>query len=158
MVIQNAMRDRIFRLAYRGAYKLMRIYWSVAHPRKHGALVLIWNKGEVLLVKNSYVPYHSSPGGYVRADETGREAAVREVREETAINIRSEDLVSALDREHDWEGKREHIEIFEWETPERPRINIDNREVVAAAFYSPDRALALNLFPPLREVIARKQA
>lgn len=148
--------DLLFRVAYRGAYRLMRAYWAVAHPRTHGALVLIWNGGEVLLVRNSYTRYYSAPGGYVRTGEGGAVAATRELWEETGLQVRPEDLKPALDEQHLWEGKREHIEIFELEAQERPRIKVDNREVVSAQFYPRERALELDLFPPLRKVIASR--
>jgi 8-oxo-dGTP pyrophosphatase MutT (NUDIX family) len=152
------MLDALFRLAYRGAYRMMRVYWRLANPQTHGALVLIWHEGKVLLVKNSYVPYHSAPGGYVHDGEKSRDAAARELREETGLRVAPEELVPALNKWHDWEGKREHIEIFELETNELPDIQVDNREVVAASFYSPEQALTLTVFPPLREVIARRVA
>jgi ADP-ribose pyrophosphatase YjhB (NUDIX family) len=148
--------DQFFRFAYRNAYQLMRVYWAVRHPRVHGALVAIWHNGEILLVQNSYVPYRSLPGGYVRATETGRDAALRELREETGIDAKAEDLKSVIDEQHEWEGKHEHIEIFELEVAERPSIQIDNREVIQAAFYKPEDALRLRLFPPLRRAIQRR--
>lgn len=150
------MVDAMFRLAYRGAYRMMRVYWRLANPQTHGALVLIWHEGKVLLVKNSYVSYHSAPGGYVHDGENSRDAAARELREETGMRVTGEDLVPALSKWHDWEGKREHIEIFELDARELPDIQVDNREVVSAAFYAPEEALALTVFPPLREVISRR--
>jgi ADP-ribose pyrophosphatase YjhB (NUDIX family) len=148
--------DFFFRLAYRNAYRLMRIYWGVRHPSVHGALVAIWHDGKILLVQNSYVPYRSLPGGYVRSHETGRDAALRELREETGIRATAADLKPIIDEHHDWEGKREHIEIFNLDVTERPRIEVDNREVVEAGFFSPDEALKLELFPPIRRVIERR--
>lgn len=150
------MIDQMFRLAYRCAYKMMRTYWSIAHPTTHGALVALWYQGQILLVQNSYVPYRSLPGGYVRPSETGRDAAVRELKEETGYEVRPYDLRLALDQWHDWEGKREHIEIFELDLKEPIAIQVDNREVVEASFISPERALELDLFPPLRQVIQRR--
>lgn len=152
------MIDLFYRVAYRCAYRMMRVYWSAIHPQTHGALVAIWHQGEVLLVKNSYVPYHSLPGGYVRTTETGREAALRELFEETGIRASPSDLKPALDEQHEWEGKREHIEIFELDVTERSTVAVDHREVVAAAFHSPQDALRLQLFPPLRKVIERRIA
>jgi len=150
--------DLFYRVAYKCAYRLMRVYWAAIHPQTHGALVAIWHQGEVLLVKNSYVSYHSLPGGYVRSSETGREAALRELFEETGIRVSPSDLKPVLDEQHDWEGKREHIEIFEIDVPERSTVVVDHREVVAAAFHSPQDALRLELFPPLRKVIERRIA
>ena len=150
------MIDLFFRLAYRNAYRLMRIYWGVRHPRVHGALVAIWYDGKILLVQNSYVPYRSLPGGYVHAREKGRDAALRELREETGIHAAAADLEQVIDEEHEWEGKHEHIEIFDLDVKEPPRVAIDNREVVHAGFFSPEEALRLDLFPPIRRVIERR--
>ena len=58
--------DRGFQFAYVCAYQLMRTYWRLSRPNTHGTLVTMWNAGEVLLVRNSYVNYYSAPGGYVR--------------------------------------------------------------------------------------------
>src|SRR5688572_17354680 len=60
---QPSLTDRAFQLAYKAAYRLMRAYWTVRKPNTHGALVALWNGGNVLLVRNSYVPYYSLPGG-----------------------------------------------------------------------------------------------
>ena len=150
------MIDLFFRLAYRNAYRLMRVYWGLRHPQVHGALVAIWHDEKILLVQNSYVPYRSLPGGYVHSHETGRDAALRELREETGIHAVATDLEQVIDEQHEWEGKREHIEIFDLDVKERPRVEIDNREVVHAGFFSPEEALRLNLFPPIRRVIERR--
>jgi len=152
------MVDLLYRVAYRGAYRMMRVYWAVLKPQVHGALVAIWNGGEILLVKNSYVPYYSLPGGYVHRGETGKDAAVRELLEETGIRAAPSDLKAVLDRQHAWEGKREHIEIFELDVAERPTIQVDNREVVEAKFFPPKKALELEMFAPLRTVIEERLA
>jgi len=148
--------DLLFRVAYRCAYKMMRTYWGLFHPTTHGALVALWHDGRILLVQNSYVPYRSLPGGYVNRSETGRDAAVRELREETGFEVRPFELRLALDQWHKWEGKNEHIEIFELELKEPITIRVDNREVIEASFVEPEKALAMELFPPLREVIQRR--
>jgi 8-oxo-dGTP pyrophosphatase MutT (NUDIX family) len=139
------MIDLAYRVAYRGAYKLMKVYWMALRPQAHGALIAIWNAGEILLVKNSYVRYFSLPGGYVHRRETAREAAIRELLEETAVRATPSDLRLALDMQHDWEGKREHIEIFELDLSHRPQVKVDNREVVEARFFTPQAALKLEL-------------
>ena len=152
------MIDLFYRVAYRCAYKLMRVYWTVLHPATHGALVALWHDGEVLLVRNSYVPYHSLPGGYVREQERGRDAALRELNEELHISVRPEDLKLAVDHFHEWEGKREHVEIFELDVTLRPQMKVDNREVISAGFFTPAQALEQRLFPPIRLAIEQRLA
>lgn len=148
--------DLLFRTLYRLAYRVMRVYWAVFHPRTHGALVALWHDGEVLLVHNSYTGYYSFPGGYVRARETGREAARRELEEEVGIRVELSELEPALVVEGPWEGKRDRVEIFELGLPRRPAFEVDHREVVEARFFAPGRALELELFPPVRAVIERR--
>jgi 8-oxo-dGTP diphosphatase len=154
---QPTLVDRGFQLAYVCAYRAMRTYWKVRRPTTHGTLVALWNGGEVLLVRNSYVPYYSLPGGYLRRGETARDAVVRELTEEVGIAADAEKLELVLERTHDWEGKHDHVQIFALDLPSRPKVDVDHREVVEASWWSPERALALNLFPPLRDVIERRQ-
>jgi ADP-ribose pyrophosphatase YjhB (NUDIX family) len=150
--------DRGFQLAYVCAYRAMRTYWKVRRPTTEGSLVALWNHGEVLLVRNSYVPYYSLPGGYVRRGESPKDAAVRELAEEVRISASAEQLDLVLDRTHEWEGKHDHVRIFALELPTRPELEVDNREVIDASWWTPERALSLDLFPPLREVIRERQA
>jgi 8-oxo-dGTP diphosphatase len=152
------LTDRGFQLAYKSAYQLMRTYWKLTRPTTHGALVTLWNRGEVLLVRNSYVPYYSLPGGYVRRGEDPKAAAARELHEEVGLDASLDRLSLVHDETHDWEGKRDHVEIFTLEVDSRPDITVDNREVIEASWWKPEQALELNLFPPLRRVIERRAA
>ena len=150
--------DRAFQLAYVCAYRMMRVYWSVRRPTTNGALVTLWNRGEVLLVRNSYVHYYTLPGGYLRRGETSRQAALRELREEVGVTAQSDDLTLLIDETHDWEGKQDHVSIFALELEERPVIKVDHREVIDASWFAPEDALKLDLFPPLRRAIERRKA
>lgn len=145
--------DRSYQLAYKTAYQMMRMYWAVRRPETHGALVTLWNQGEVLLVQNSYVSYRCVPGGYVAQGESGKQAAIRELREEVQVIAQAEQLVPVFDEVNDWEGKRDHVEIFSLDLEERPEIRVDRREVIDAGWFSREQALELNLFPPVRRVI-----
>ena len=145
--------DSGFRIAYRTAYQLMRIYWRVARPTTKGALIAIWHNGELLLVRNSYVSYYCVPGGYLKPGETPVMAAVREVAEEVSIQARPGALRVGREETHTWEGKSDEVTIFDLEVEERPAFRIDRREVITAGFYSPRQALAFDLFPPLRRHI-----
>ena len=155
---QTTSVDRGFQLAYWCAYRVMRTYWSLRHPTTHGALVAIWNQGEVLLVRNSYVPYHCLPGGYLRRGESGPQAALRELREEVGVSTTADELTLVLEERHEWEGKHDHVVIFELGLPTRPRVEVDNREVVSATWWTRERALALDLFPPVRHMLEGRGA
>ena len=142
--------DRAVRLAYKGAYRAMRVYWAVRHPDTHGALVGVWHQGRILLVKNSYVPYRSLPGGYVRRGEDSKQAALRELEEELGlVGVRPEALVPSVDITHEWEGKHDRVEIFTLEVDQIPEVKMDNREVVDWGFHTPRQALDQYLFPPV---------
>jgi 8-oxo-dGTP diphosphatase len=147
--------DRGFQLAYVCAYRVMRVYWSLRHPETHGSLVTLWHRGEVLLIRNSYLRYYCLPGGYVRRGETARHAALRELSEEVGVSGDEGALDLLVDETSDWAGKRDHVVIFALEVPERPVIHVDHREVVDASWWTPAAALELELFPPARKAIQR---
>ena len=148
--------DHAFRVAYTCAYRGMRVYWQLAHPETQGALVTLWNRGEVLLVRNSYVPYYSLPGGYIRRGEAPVDAAIRELTEEIGVSAKAEDLALVFDRMQPWEGKRDHVRIFSLDVATRPEVRVDNREVIEASWWLPERALGLNLFPPVRTLLEER--
>ena len=152
------MLDPVYRTAYRCAYKMMRMYWSVRNPLTHGALVAIWHDGRIVTVRNSYVRYVSLPGGYVGKGESFRDAALRELREELGMRVKPDDLTLALDVTHEWEGKHDHVQIFELAVDQPPTLRVDNREVIASNLLTPAQALKLDLFPPLRTHIEQKLA
>jgi 8-oxo-dGTP pyrophosphatase MutT (NUDIX family) len=119
--------------------------------------VTIWHEGKILLVQNSYLNYMSLPGGHVNQGESAVQAAVRELREEIGLDVVQQDLSQVLDHTHQWEGRSDHVEFFELDVSEPPAIKIDNREVVSAKWFTPEEALRLDLFPPLRQVIENKR-
>ncbi len=150
------MIDRFYQIIYIYAYWMMRCYWALRHPYTHGALVAIWHDGAILLVRNSYLRYYNLPGGYIHHNETTQQAAIRELAEEVGVFVNEDILRLTLDVAHEWEGRHDHVEIFEIELLESPQIRVDNREVIAADFFTPEAALKLDLFPPLRQYIANQ--
>jgi 8-oxo-dGTP pyrophosphatase MutT (NUDIX family) len=145
--------DACYRIAYWIAYRLMCVFWRLTHARTHGALIAIWHDGKVLLAKNSYVSYYCLPGGYLKRSETAVDAALRELSEELGLRARPEELVLGREETHSWDGKIDHVVIFDLNVNVQPPIRVDNREVVSAGFYTPEDALRLSLFPPLRRHI-----
>jgi 8-oxo-dGTP pyrophosphatase MutT (NUDIX family) len=145
--------DRAFQLGYKVAYRLMRTAWRLTNPVTHGALVLIRSRDEVLLVRNSYVPYYSAPGGFVKPSEDARDAARRELLEEVGLQVSPDALKLSLELTHPWEYKQDHVKVFELTLDERPVVNVDHREVIEALWVAPQDALRMNVFPPLKRVI-----
>jgi len=142
--------DRLYQVGYRLGYQLVRLLWLLLRPTTHGALVVVWKEGSLLLVRNSYVSYFSPPGGYVRGGETAKHAALRELEEETGLKVAPDQLKLCHEETHNWEFKRDHVTMFDVEVVGQVDVHVDHREVIAAGFYAPEEALTLNLFPPLR--------
>ncbi len=140
-----------FRTAYRLAHWMLRMYWAVRRPHTRGALVAVWNNGELLLVKNSYRRQYTLPGGYVRGSESVQEAGARELREECGITVPASEIRLAYNATKRFEHRDDEVTIVEIELETRPRIAVDNREVVWASFKSLPSVRALPVGPHLRE-------
>ncbi len=68
-----------------------------------GVGVVVWKGENILLIRRGKLPMRgrwSLPGGRQELGETVRETAVREVREETAVDIRVGGLIEVLDAIH----------------------------------------------------------
>lgn len=64
--------------------------WVYYAQLKVGAAVLIEQDGRLLLLRRNYEPWTGTwmtPAGYVEADEDPRNAAIREVYEETGLEV-----------------------------------------------------------------------
>lgn len=143
----------LHRSALRLAYRLMRLYWALFRAQVRGALVTVWYRGEVLVLRNSYRRAWSLPGGGIRARESAREAARRELREEIGLEVREDELALAKEVHLEWEGKRDHVHLFALRLQAPPSIAVDGREVLEARFFPPEAALELDLIPPARHAI-----
>lgn len=66
-----------------------------------GALGIIFNEEKkILLFKNMYnKPEWGLPGGYLKAKEKPEDGLIREVREESGLNIETENLITVLSDE-----------------------------------------------------------
>ncbi len=127
----------------------MRSYWFLRRPDARGVYVAIWCRDRLLVVENSYRRERTLPGGGLHGGETPLQAAVRELREEVGIELAPEALKEAGVYVAHSEYTLEHAHFFEFEFREEPAITIDRREIVAAAFETPQRAVA----QPLRKVV-----
>lgn len=85
---------------------LRRVYWSLRRPKTR----LVLRDGAVLLVRHTHDRRWSLPGGGVKRGETFDEAARREVREETGLELSDVQLFHLYRSEA--EGKRDRIALF----------------------------------------------
>jgi 8-oxo-dGTP pyrophosphatase MutT (NUDIX family) len=158
MPVHPTSLDRGIQLGFIVAHRMLRAYWAVRRPETRGALVAVWNAGELLIVKNSYRSEHTLPGGYRRAGETAEEAAARELVEECNIYVDPARIREAYQAVHPFEFRRDNVTIVEAALETRPAtIGIDHREVTWAGFKPPDEILRMNIVPHLREYIEQRR-
>jgi 8-oxo-dGTP pyrophosphatase MutT (NUDIX family) len=81
----------MMRLLYLG----YRIYCFLFRPKLLGVRVMLIQNGQVLLVRQTYLPGWFMPGGGVKRGETLDEAVRREAREEVGAEMKDLKLVGA---------------------------------------------------------------
>lgn len=154
-----AWPDAAWRLGYRVAHGLLRVWWRLRQPDARGVGVAVWHGGRLLVVRTSYRgPYLTLPGGGVGRGENLCAAALRELREEVGIAVQAAD---------DTVGPRQvallHFildhrliedAIFEWRPAIRPAARPDGREVVWAGWLAAAELAAAPLLPGLRGYLA----
>jgi ADP-ribose pyrophosphatase YjhB (NUDIX family) len=150
LLAMTRLPDKLYRVFFRIAYILMRVFWFVFRPQTRGVVIAIRHKDTVLIIKNSYYHQFALPGGYVKRHETPRTAAVRELQEEVGLKIAPKRLRLIHQGKAQVQHKREILAFFEANFSSRPLIRIDNREVVWAAFIPLANALSMNLSPAVR--------
>jgi 8-oxo-dGTP diphosphatase len=145
--------NALIRFGYRLAYRLLIVHGFFVRPHHDGALVALWYEGRILLVRSSYRRGWSLPGGGLHRGETPLAAALREAREELALDLDPSTLNVEQDRTFFHEYRHDHAVIFAVGLTRPPAIRIDAREIVEAAFHTPQAALALRIPPYLREYL-----
>lgn len=126
------LMDPLYRAAFATGFRSARLLWRVTRPRHQGALVAVLVGDSMLLVRQSYRPELSMPGGGVSPGETAAEAALRELDEELAIDadgggLREVHVATGL-----WDGRIDTVTFFELRCATPPTVELDNREIVDA--------------------------
>ena len=84
--LNHALLNSVLRVAFTGAERIRRTFRLVTRPELFGAHAIpLTPEGKLVLIKLRYVPGWRLPGGGLKAGETPREAAVRELREEIGL-------------------------------------------------------------------------
>lgn len=107
--------------------------------RLSSAAVVVENTdGEVLVLKASYLPQWTLPGGIVDAGESPCEAAVRELQEETGLTLPADTVRFSALIHRQVSGVDIYDFVFQLSEPLSGRIEvkIDNREIIAADWVS----------------------
>jgi 8-oxo-dGTP pyrophosphatase MutT (NUDIX family) len=149
--------DILVRLLLKVAYFASIIFCFVFRPATKSAIIAVWLKNKVLIIKNSYYHKYVIAGGYINIGENPVEAAVREVKEEIGIIADPNQLKKVCVIKETFNYKRETINCFELILNGPPHIQLDHREVVWAEFLSLHKALKLNLSSPVRAFLIQYQ-
>jgi len=142
------LADAVWRLAYRVAFRLMRVWWVLRRPARYGVVIAVWCNGRVLVLRQSYRAGATFPGGGLQDGEEPEAAARRELIEEVGLDIPPGRLRLARSIAVRFEGCDDHIRVFELALEAEPVVRPDNREVVAAGFVPPAEALRDPDMPP----------
>jgi len=138
----RGLLDRLWRSAFRVAYRLRLAWWYVRRPAIHGSYVAVWHGERVLVIENSYRKRLSFPAGGRARGESLLEAARRELGEEVGIAAPIEELTYYGEFVHHSRHAEDHGHVFELRCASAPEVRVDRREVVWAEFLTPDDALA----------------
>jgi ADP-ribose pyrophosphatase YjhB (NUDIX family) len=114
-----------------------------------GVRVIVPNKkGSILLVRHTYVPGWHLPGGGIEKGETAKQAAIKELDEETGIRA-LDDLETLAVFANRRASRRDHVVLFLCQKWETAREFKPNREIAEIGFFPLDD-LPLGITAPTR--------
>ena len=148
------MNDAIWRAFHR----IAAFFWDLRNflfrPTITGAIVLVRVEGQLLLIRPSYRPWYSVPGGRVDRGETPLLAAARELREEVGLVAAPEALRALGEFVVHHHSIEDHVHAYELRLDAVPELRIDSREVVWAGFHAETALGELFLWRVLEVVLA----
>jgi 8-oxo-dGTP diphosphatase len=149
--LPRRLPDGLVRAGIRGMYLAGVAFCFLFRPALASAVVVLWHRDRLLLVRNAYRRGYSLPGGFCRRGEAPRRAAARELFEEVGVDLPPRQLRPVGAFRHQFEFKRDRVAVFEAFLPPLPppRIRVDNREVVWADFLTAAECRRLPIAPVL---------
>lgn len=148
--------DRSWQVVYRAAFPLVRIWWGVWRRPHVGSLVAVRVGDSVLLVASSYRAEWNFPGGGVKHGEAPEAAARRELAEEVGLVAGS--FAGACAVRGVWDGRPDHVHIFELRLDRAPALRLDNREIIAARLFTPGELGRVAVTGPVAAYFERERA
>jgi 8-oxo-dGTP diphosphatase len=110
-------------------------------------VVAVYVGPALLLVHQSYRIGWHLPGGGIRRGEMPEAAARRELAEE--IGLAASTLLPAGVACGNWDGRRDRVHFFELHLVEPPKLQLDNREIIAARLMLPCELQDMTLTGPV---------
>jgi 8-oxo-dGTP diphosphatase len=101
-----------------------------------GVEIAILRSGQILLTQREDFETWCLPGGNVDAGESAAQAAMREAREETGLDVQLERLVGVYSMPR-WGGGGAHVVVFA-ARPAGGSVEPQAGEVIAARYFDPD--------------------
>lgn len=146
--------DASYRLALAAGFRSARLLWALTHPRHEGALVAIMIGPAMLMLRQSYRPELSMPGGGIAPGEDPAVAASRELAEELDLRVAPGTLRQVHVETGLWDGRHDTVTFFELDLAACPALRLDNREVVSATLVPFDEIDPAEVTPAVRAYVA----
>lgn len=124
-------------IVYRIARPVLARFWLLKRGLTMGVRGIVLDKnGQVLLVRHTYTPGWTFPGGGVEIGETAEEALGRELAEEANLQILGRPALHGVFHQPHF-SRRDHVVVyvvrdFAWHGPPEP-----NREIAECRFFPP---------------------
>jgi 8-oxo-dGTP pyrophosphatase MutT (NUDIX family) len=150
----SSLENFVWRMIYRLAFPLLRVWWWVRRSRHEGALVATYVGDQVLLLRASYRRSWNFPGGGILPAEAPEQAARREFQEETGLLVPT--LKAAGVIEGFWDNRHDKVHFFELRLAQLPALRIDHREIVEARLVSPGELGSMKLTGPVAAYFAAR--
>jgi ADP-ribose pyrophosphatase YjhB (NUDIX family) len=149
MHVLRLLPPPLARFVVRTGARAIALYNRAFHPRVRGVGVFVRHDGRLLLVRSTYQSWWGLPGGRVDRGESAREAAARELLEETSLAVDARVLNELGDVHLEHNHIRDHVAFFELRCEREPSVRCDGAEIAELSWVREEELSALKLWPPL---------
>jgi mutator protein MutT len=131
--------DRPRSFAQRMLTRLLHVYFRIARGMTFGVRAVVLNeRGEVFLIRHTYVPGWHFPGGGVEVGETAEESLERELSEEAGIAPIERPVLHGLFFNRRI-SRRDHVAVYVVRRFRVDHVKQPDREIAEAGFFPLDR-------------------